>query len=58
MINIHSGEYVATFSNITINGTEVLFRALALAPGTVVLDIVGSFSNGRKDGEQWRLSVE
>ena len=57
VINVRSGAGTATLTYIAVDGTKVLFRALALVPGSVVFDVVGSFSNGRDDGEKCRLSV-
>lgn len=57
-VNMRSGATVANVTFTAIDGTKVLFRVLASAPGTATFDVVGTFSNGRDDGEQCQIVVQ
>jgi hypothetical protein len=41
----------------TVTGTRALVRIVASAPGRIVFDVVGTFSDGTKDGPQVTVLV-
>lgn len=57
-VNMRRGADAAQVTKVSISGTDVYIRVRALAYGTAVFDIVGTFSNGDADGEECQVSVE
>lgn len=45
------------FTQVSVSGTKVVFRAEALAVGRVIADVIGTFSNGEIDGDQIEIVV-
>jgi len=41
----------------TVTGTRALVRIVASAPGAIVFDLIGTFSDGTKDGPQINLRI-
>ncbi len=45
------------FTQVSVSGTKVVFRAEALAVGRVIADVIGTFSDGQIDGDQIEIVV-
>lgn len=41
----------------TVSGTRAVVRIVAAAPGRILFDVVGTFSDGSKDGVQVAVQV-
>lgn len=57
-VTMRSGAQAASATFSSIEGTKVLFRVVATAKGKATFDVVGTFSNGRDDGEQMVVFVD
>lgn len=56
-VTVRSGASCITFTNVSISTTKAVFRAEATAPGRVIADVIGTFSDGQIDGDQIEIMV-
>lgn len=45
------------FTQVSVSGSKVVFRAEAVGVGRVIADVIGTFSDGQIDGDQIEIVV-